>query len=78
VIRILELFQWEVVTGTNSELAEEVYLIAATTSAAEQREEAARPEADKKAVELETCGSLGVHKVIASLVPLPNACGLTL
>jgi hypothetical protein len=39
------------------ELAEEVYPIAATTSA-EQREEAAGPEVDKKAVELEPVSAL--------------------
>jgi hypothetical protein len=43
---------------TNSELAEEVYPIAATTSASEQREEAAGLEADKKTVELEPVSAL--------------------
>jgi hypothetical protein len=43
---------------TNSELAEEVYPIAATMSASEQREEAAGLEADKKTVELEPVSAL--------------------
>jgi F-type H+-transporting ATPase subunit delta len=47
-----------------SELAEEVYPIAATTSA-EQREEAAGPEVDKKAVELEPVSALALADVVA-------------